>query len=182
MAKLPHNFNDREMRARIRELAGMLAEQCPTKLGVAFIAAEMLFHMGRGMMAAEIADGKSSSGRLAVTDYAIALGNLPIFEAPSTPTRPSIVEDLFQGFVKSIANHDPMLKRENWKTQVSQDRDDVCAYAFLMGNIAWQLAQNGGSAKVRRSDVEQAFNQVQAQWCSSSAQPGQGPYCDWMPF
>lgn len=157
------------------ELAGLLAASCDVKLDIAFIAAEMLMHLGRGQMAAQL--GKNYS-ETSTSDLTTLMNEADIFKQPATPNHESTAESLFLGFVKSIAHNDPALKKQRWKTLGGSDLKFIGALSFLVGNLAWQ---NKAGATMTRDEVRAAFELVKAAQCpSSGTTAGGGPFCDWV--
>jgi hypothetical protein len=173
------NVNVNSTASMATELAAFFGTQCSTKMDVAFIAAEMLLHMGRGQMAAQLGSNYTHADLPAIE------ARTAIFEYPATPNKDSTVEKLFLGFVKSIANHNPALRRQRWKTNGNSDLPFIAALSFLVGNLAWQNRAPATSSvpnpTMTRQNVKDAFDTVSAQSCpASTPQAGGGPFCDWM--
>ena len=102
-----------------------------------------------------------------------------ILRYPANPNQESIVEKLFLGFVKSVANNDPALKKQRWKTAGNSDLPFIAALSFLVGNLAWQNACP--SKPMTRQNVKDAFDAVSGKHCPAIApKAGGGPWCEWM--
>lgn len=159
-----------------KELAAILANLCSTKMDVAFIAAEMLLHIGRGQMAAQLGHTYS---HLSNSDLTLITAQTAIVENPTSPNQLSVVEKLFLGFVKSVANNNPALRKQRWKTPGASDLPDIAALSFLVGNLAWQ--NRTGSAPMTRQNVKDAFDAVSGAHCpAATPTAGGGRFCDWM--
>ena len=156
-----------------QEFKNVVANQCSTKLDVAFIAAEMLMHMGRGQMAAQLGHNFSNA------DVPALMADARIIEFPVTPNQKSIVEKLFLGFAESVAHNDPALRKKRWKTDGNSDYPFIAALSFLVGNLAWQ--NHAPNTRMTRDNVKDAFDNVSAVNCPSpTPTAGGGPFCDWM--
>jgi hypothetical protein len=159
-----------------REIALLVSGLCSTKMDVAFIAAEMLLHLGRGQMAAQLGYNYSHLNNAHLNTI---MAETAILEHPGNPNQESTVEKLFLGFVKSVANNDPALKKQRWKTAGNSDLPFITALSFLVGNLAWQ--NRAPSTPMTRQNVKDAFDAVAGKHCPASApQAGGGPWCDWM--
>lgn len=160
----------------VKEFATLVGGLCSTRMDVAFIAAEMLLHVGRGQMAAQLGHHYSHEDNAALNALRT---DANIFEYPEKPHQESVVEALFLGFMKSVANNDPALKKHEWKTAGNSDLPFIAALSFLVGNLAWQ--QRSGTGPMSRADVKAAFDQVAGKHCPVGAPlAGGGPWCDWM--
>jgi hypothetical protein len=178
----PVNVDLSDSARMAREVTLLVAGLCSTKMDVAFIAAEMLLHLGRGQMAAQLGHNFS---HLSNSDLATIRAQTAIFEFPSNPNQESTVEKLFLGFVKSVANNDPALKKQRWKTAGNSDLPLIAALSFLVGNLAWQNRATGSPLTppppMTRQNVKDAFDAVSGTHCPASGpQAGGGRFCDWM--
>lgn len=159
-----------------KEFKNLVAAQCSTKLEVGFIAAEMLLHMGRGQMAAQLGHNFS---HLSNADLQTIITETDILEYPASPNQPSTVEKLFLGFVKSIAHHDPALRQERWRTDGNSDLPMIAALSFLVGNLAWQ--RRAPNQRMSHANVKSSFDDVSSVHCpATTPTAGGGPFCDWM--
>jgi len=159
-----------------KEFEVFIGGLCSTRMDIAFIAAEMLLHIGRGQMAAQLGHNYSHEDNDHL-DAVITEAN--IFEYPANPNQESIVEKLFLGFVKSVANNDPALKKQRWKTPGNSDLPFIAALSFLVGNLAWQ--NNAANTPLTRQHVKDAFDAVAGKHCPAIApKAGGGPWCEWM--
>lgn len=158
------------------EFKNVFAAQCSTKMDIAFIAAEMLLHMGRGQMAAQLGHNFS---HLSNSDISTIKSQTGILEFPSNPNQKSVIEKLFLGFVESVAHNDPALKKQKWKTSGNSDLPLIATLSFLVGNLAWQNHTPG--TRMTRNNVKDAFDAVSGVNCPPGNQgAGGGPWCDWM--
>ena len=159
-----------------KEFKNVFTGQCTTKMDIAFIAAEMLLHMGRGQMAAQLGFNFS---HLSNADIATIKSETGILEFPTNPNQKSVVEKLFLGFVESVAHNDPALKKQKWKTNGNSDLPLIATLSFLVGNLAWQ--NRAPKARMTRDNVKDAFDAVSGVNCPPGNQgAGGGPWCDWM--
>lgn len=159
-----------------RDFSILISSLCSTKMDVAFIAAEMLLHLGRGQMAAQLGHNFSLTSN---TDLNQIISETAILEYPANPNQDSTVEKLFLGFVKSVAHNDPALKKQRWKTAGNSDLPFIAALSFLVGNLAWQNHTAG--TPMTRQNVKDAFDAVSGTHCPTATPlAGGGPWCDWM--
>jgi hypothetical protein len=159
----------------VAEIAGVLSTSCSVKMDIAFIAAEMLLHIGRGQMAAQLGQTFSETNPVHLNTL---MTGANIFEQPAHPNQESTAEALFLGFVKSVVNNDPFLKKQRWKTAGNSDLPFIAALSFLVGNIA-ESSKTG--TKMSRADVKAAFEKVKAAHCpTGGSTAGGGPFCDWL--
>jgi hypothetical protein len=145
----------------------------------------MLVHFGRGQMAAE------QGLNFAIADVpAVILGNAnvhgtEIFErpialpggvaAPGVLAIEGVVERMFRVFTESIAaNNQAGVFANNGSV-----RNKVCAYSFLLGNLAWQ--NRGAADNLTGDNVKANFEEIQ-KTCSPTGTAGGGDFCNIGPF
>jgi hypothetical protein len=164
-----------------RDFSILVGSLCSTKMEVAFIAAEMLLHIGRGQMAAQLGHNFSHENDDQLDEI---MSETVIFDYPSNPNQDSTAERLFLGFVKSIAKNDPEGKKQQWKTNGNNDLPFIAALSFLVGNLAWQkrsVTATNPNPRMTRQNVKDAFDAVAGKHCPPNAPPqGGGPWCEWM--
>jgi hypothetical protein len=172
----PDRIDEEEWRGQVARKSRCLLPACSTRW-IAFIAAEMLLHLGRGqwrrcwVQCAHL--NNAHLNQIISRRRFLRTGN-PNGRAPS---------EAVSRLVKSVAN--TINLRAGWKTNGNSDLPFVAALSFLVGNMAWQNRAPATSTvpnpPITRQNLKDAFDAVSSVHCPATpSSAGGGPFCDWM--